>query len=218
MQPPRQSNSTAAVIAAVALGSGILGAVCGAFITYSVMSVGRLSTQVVHVPQAAGFGHPVSHELAGGWMAYDFPDLQLSVELPCAVTPYRRVFPASSTWQVVKTADYVGGHIVSVRIGAFWSQVPVPRSAEEIMKWNMKQPEARLGSVEYTINRSTVDGSDAAVLHGSYVDSGRHGGLWEVYITRGTALYNLEISYWSSDEAQAAKDWTRVLGSLHFHR
>ena len=214
MQPPRQSNSIAAVIAAVALGSAILGAICGAFLTYSVMSVGRFSSAATQVPQDPRFGHPAHQSLADGWTKYTFPDLRLSAELPCPVAPYRRTFPTWSTWNVAKTADYSGFGPERIGIGAYWYKTPSYENVVQIMKYNAERPGP--SKMKYTIDSTKVDGADAAILHGSYEESGREAGCWMVYISHDQALYNVQLTYWAQDEAKARGDWARILGSLHF--
>jgi len=191
--------------------------------TFVVMSASRLvasgpgAPRTASVPAALGFGHPTKRALGGGWQAYSFPDLDVTIELPATVNPVQRKFtPRSAQW-VTHTADYSGWGLENIGLGAFWYTRSGSDDPVVVMNYNMALPEAQRTGLKYRIEATTIAGCPAAALKGTFIEGTWVADLRMVYFRRGNALYNVQCSYWQRDETRGDKDWERILTSIRFN-
>jgi hypothetical protein len=210
MQPPPQRTSVGLLIG-IAFGAGLLGAVCGGFVTYSVMVAERpVPSRPNIVPLSPGFGSPTLVSSSDGWWVYRFSDLDIEVGVPAIVKPSPRPSVPSGNYGIDEVADYMGhGKHTSIDIGAFWTGSPGSNDPVDLANFN--SPPGSTGKATAT----TFSECPASIRSGTY-DNSSTSGFKEVYLVRGNGVYYFRCRYWTRNKASAEAEFDRMMRSLTF--
>jgi hypothetical protein len=194
----------------IALGSALLGAVCGGFVTYAAMSATSLVARSTKAPVGKEFGNTVIKPLDTGWWSHSFSDLDLSAELPDKMRPEERTSPMMQQYGFTEADDYTGRSVEAwLQIGAYWTRAQRAEDPTSVAKRTIKEY-----SGETHFESITVDGFPACKASCKY-DGGKAEVL-AVYIKRGNGIYYLHCQFWSQDKSEAELQWARILKSIHF--
>lgn len=169
-----------------------------------------------HDPNLPG---PHARPVDDGYWAYEFPELHLSVTVPCVLKDSSGDVPQSLASRTQKYLAYDGRWSgMRFLLAAYSTRRPAEPEKQAHSDLQSSRMKAGYVLVGRTFKPTQFLGFPACKVTSRYMQGERPAGSEILYFATGNTMYYLRINYWESAIDSAEKHWDEILGSVRLNQ